>query len=41
MATVIQHEYDHLEGLLFIDRVEDPSLIRHVAPKSEKKEELI
>ena len=41
MATVIQHEYDHLEGLLFIDRVEDPSLIRHVPPKSEKKEELI
>jgi len=41
MATVIQHEVDHLDGLLFIDRVADPSLIRHVSPKSEKKEELI
>jgi len=39
MATVLQHEIDHLEGMVFIDRVKDPSLIRHVPPKSEKKEE--
>ena len=41
LATVLQHEIDHLEGMLFIDRVKDPSLIRHVAPASEKKEELL
>jgi peptide deformylase len=40
LATVLQHEVDHLEGVLFVDRVKDPSLIRHVSPKSEKKEEL-
>lgn len=27
LATVIQHEVDHLDGKLFIDRIEDPSLI--------------
>jgi peptide deformylase len=27
LATVIQHEMDHLEGHLFIDRVSDPSFI--------------
>lgn len=41
LATVLQHEIDHLEGMVFIDRVKDPSLIRHVAPASEKKEELL
>jgi peptide deformylase len=41
MATVFQHEIDHLDGFVFIDRVEDPSLIQHVAFKSEKREELI
>lgn len=41
LATILQHEIDHLDGLLFIDRVKDPSLIRHVLPETEKKEELI
>ena len=41
LATVLQHEVDHLEGVVFIDRVKDPSLIRHVPPASEKKEELL
>ncbi len=41
LATVLQHEIDHLDGIVFIDRVKDPSLIRHVPPKSEKKEELL
>jgi len=41
LATVLQHEIDHLDGILFIDRVKDPSLIIHVPPASEKKEELI
>ena len=30
LATVLQHEIDHLDGKLFIDRVSDPTLIRHV-----------
>jgi peptide deformylase len=25
LARVIQHEYDHLEGILFIDRMDEPS----------------
>jgi peptide deformylase len=41
MATVLQHEIDHLDGHVFIDRVEDPSLIKHMAFSDEKKEELI
>lgn len=41
MATVFQHEIDHLDGMVFVDRVKDPSLIQHVAFKSEKREELI
>ncbi|MBU0502391.1 MAG: peptide deformylase [bacterium] len=41
MATVLQHEIDHLDGKVFIDRVEDPSYIKHVPVESEKKEELI
>jgi len=40
-ATVFQHEIDHLDGYVFIDRVKDPSLIKHVAFVSEKREELI
>jgi len=41
LATVFQHEIDHLDGLVFIDRVKDPSLIKHVPFEKEKKEELI
>ena len=41
MATVLQHEIDHLDGHVFIDRVEDPSLIKHMAFSQEKKEELL
>ncbi|MBI2442805.1 MAG: peptide deformylase [Candidatus Levybacteria bacterium] len=29
-ATLIQHEVDHLNGLLFIDRIEDPKKALHV-----------
>lgn len=28
LAVVLQHEIDHLNGILFIDRVKDPSLIK-------------
>jgi peptide deformylase len=41
LATVCQHEIDHLDGHVFIDRVADPSQIEHVSFKKEKKEELI
>ncbi|MBU0672477.1 MAG: peptide deformylase [Candidatus Margulisbacteria bacterium] len=41
LATVLQHEIDHLDGKVFIDRVSDPSLIKHVVFAKEKKEELI
>jgi peptide deformylase len=41
MATCLQHEVDHLDGYVFIDRVDDPSLIRHVQFQKEKREELI
>jgi peptide deformylase len=36
-ARVIQHEIDHLEGILFLDRVEDRSTIREV-PEGEEEE---
>ncbi|MFH1825911.1 MAG: peptide deformylase [bacterium] len=41
LATVFQHEIDHLDGHVFIDRVKDPGLIKHMAFEHEKKEELI
>ncbi len=41
LATVLQHEIDHIDGKLFIDRVADPSLIKFIPPEEEKKEELI
>lgn len=30
LARVLQHEFDHLDGILFPDRVRDPSTIRSV-----------
>lgn len=30
LARIFQHEIDHLEGVLFIDRVTDPSKIRRI-----------
>lgn len=35
LARVFQHEIDHLDGTLFIDRVDDPSRIRPVTPPQE------
>jgi peptide deformylase len=37
LATVFQHEIDHLDGKLFIDRVSDPNLITY-KPKTPKEE---
>ena len=33
LARIFQHEIDHLEGVLFIDRVEDPSRIHKITPE--------
>jgi peptide deformylase len=42
LARVLQHEIDHLDGILFTDRVRDPKTLRQaggeateVAPASE------
>lgn len=37
LATVFQHEIDHLDGKLFVDRVSDPNLITY-KPKTPKEE---
>jgi peptide deformylase len=39
LATVFQHETDHLDGHLFVDRVSDPNLITY-KPKVPKDETL-
>lgn len=31
LARILQHEIDHLDGILFIDRVEDRSTLRHIS----------
>lgn len=42
LATVFQHEIDHLNGIVFVDRVADKSLIREVSLKEEEdKKELL
>ena len=37
LARVLQHEIDHLDGILFLDRVEDRSTIREI-PEDEDPE---
>ena len=39
LATVFQHEIDHLDGKVFIDRVKDPAKIKSVDFKTEPQEE--
>jgi peptide deformylase len=45
LATVFQHEFDHLDGRLYIDRIEDPTLlafeeeyVRYLEPQLESEE---
>jgi peptide deformylase len=38
LARVFQHETDHLDGILYIDRVESPDKIRRIAPKEESED---
>lgn len=35
LARILQHEIDHLDGILFPDRVEDPKTLRRVEETSE------
>jgi peptide deformylase len=35
LARVLQHEVDHLEGILYVDRVEDKSTLRQVEDDDE------
>ena len=35
LARVFQHEIDHLNGTLFVDRLEDPQQLYRVEPESE------
>jgi peptide deformylase len=37
LARVIQHEVDHLDGILFIDRVEDKSTLFEVDDEVEEE----
>ncbi len=38
-ARVLQHEIDHLDGILFVDRVEDKSTLQRVPEEPERHEE--
>ncbi len=40
LARIFQHETDHLNGVLFIDRVDSPDKIRAVQPGEEEKAEM-
>lgn len=38
LARAFQHEADHLDGILYIDRVESPDKIRRIVPSEEEEE---
>ena len=38
LARIFQHECDHLDGALFLDRVQDPDQIRWVEPEQPEEE---
>ena len=35
LARALQHEIDHLDGVLFIDRIDDPAKLRKATPQGE------
>lgn len=39
LARAFQHEIDHLDGILYIDRVESPDKTRRIAPPEEVERE--
>jgi peptide deformylase len=38
LARAFQHEIDHLDGILFIDRVDSPEKLRRIEPEEEEAE---
>src|SRR5262245_11440590 len=40
LARVLQHEVDHLDGILYVDRVEDKSTLRQVEDEDEEDESI-
>lgn len=38
LARAFQHEIDHINGILFIDRVESPEKLRRIRPDEEESE---
>jgi peptide deformylase len=38
LARILQHEIDHLDGILFTDRVEDRSTLQHVSSSDVEEE---
>ena len=41
LARALQHESDHLDGILYIDRVESPDKIRRIVPLEEVEQEAV
>ena len=39
LARIFQHEIDHLDGVLYIDRLVSPDTLRRVQPGQEEVEE--
>lgn len=39
LARAFQHEIDHLDGILYIDRVESPDKMRRIVPPEEEESE--
>lgn len=39
LARAFQHEIDHLDGKLFLDRVESPEKLRRVEPRGKRREQ--
>jgi peptide deformylase len=39
LAQALEHEIDHLNGILYIDRVEEPDKLRKLEPESESETE--
>jgi peptide deformylase len=39
LARALQHEIDHLDGVLYMDRVEDPTTLRYVPPRNESTQQ--
>jgi peptide deformylase len=40
LARILQHEVDHLDGILYIDRVEDKSTLRQVTDDEDEDESI-